>query len=121
MSFPGEMATKREGSDSLASKQVKLSMVMRVPMASSSLCTTWDRPSTYTHTDYAILRLHNKSVAGVIITVVIHASRKDQVPGRYAQVHSAVSKQGYQRQFCTTNLQLSVHLGHCRLSCSKCP
>lgn len=37
---------RREGSDSLASKQVRLSMVMRVPNASSSLCTTWDSPST---------------------------------------------------------------------------
>ena len=31
---------------------------------------------------------------------------------------SAVSKQAYQGQFCTTNMQLSVQLRHCRQSCS---
>lgn len=47
MSLPGDMATSREGSVSLASRHVSESMVSRVPRASSSLCTTCDWPSTW--------------------------------------------------------------------------
>ena len=43
-----------------------------------------------------------------IIIIIIHVSRTDQVPARFVQVQSTVSKQAYQRQFCTTGMQLSV-------------
>lgn len=46
-SFPGDEATKRVGSASLARRQVSVFTMRRVPSVSSSTWTTWLSPSTY--------------------------------------------------------------------------
>ena len=51
--------------------------------------------------------------------IITHVSRRDQVPARYIQVQSTVSKQAFQRQFCTTSMQLSVHPGHCMYALAR--
>jgi hypothetical protein len=46
-SLPGEAASRREGSASLAASTVSEPMLRRMPAASSSTCTTCDSPSTW--------------------------------------------------------------------------
>ena len=60
------------------------------------------------------------AVHQIIIIIIIHVSRRDQVPARYVQVQPTGSKQAYQRQSCTTSMQLSTHLGHCTVTLVTC-
>ena len=85
------------------------------PAAQHMSCNAWHQLASIS-CGCSLQHCHRDLPTFVIIIFIIHA-RKDQVPVRCLQVQSAVSKQVYQKYLCTTNMQLSTHLSHCRMSC----